>query len=151
MAPRTEANLRYYAAHREEILARRRAQSANPETKTKKAAYNKGYYAKNGEKLRDEAKAYYLKNYDKVLGRLYGISQQEYDEMLIRQDGHCAICPTEPTAKKKLCVDHDHTTGKVRGLLCHDCNIAIGKFKENPMLVQRAALYLNQQNNLKLQ
>lgn len=51
----------------------------------------------------------------------YGITSEEYDHMLDMQDGRCAICRRSPRSKH-LAVDHDHTTGHVRGLLCDRCN-----------------------------
>ncbi len=57
--------------------------------------------------------------------RKYGKSAAWYDAQLAAQGGHCAICPaTEPGGgRKNFCIDHDHSTGKVRGLLCHHCNL----------------------------
>ena len=61
------------------------------------------------------------------LQRTYGITPEEYDEMLLLQDGKCAICPKEEAGGKHnvFCVDHDHRTGKVRQLLCKNCNIVL--------------------------
>lgn len=63
----------------------------------------------------------------------YGITADEYDGLLAAQDGKCAVCGQPPSDRNtrahwsgKLCIDHDHTTGAVRGLLCNDCNLAIG-------------------------
>lgn len=57
----------------------------------------------------------------------YGLTQESYDHLHIRQGGVCAICQQETT----LVIDHDHSTGKVRGLLCNSCNLALGLLKEN--------------------
>lgn len=72
------------------------------------------------------------------LKREYGISLDFYDGMYVAQGGKCAIChqPNE------LHVDHDHATGKVRGLLCGPCNRALGQFKDDPTRLRRAAEYL---------
>jgi hypothetical protein len=62
----------------------------------------------------------------------YGITVEKYDELLIKQNSVCAICGNPETAKSRtgnirlLSVDHDHTTGAVRGLLCVSCNTAVG-------------------------
>jgi hypothetical protein len=71
--------------------------------------------------------------------RRYGITVERYDEMLAGQGGGCAICD-EPPGEKRLCVDHDHDTGEVRGLLCHGCNVMLGLL--TPTRIQRAAEYL---------
>jgi hypothetical protein len=60
--------------------------------------------------------------------------------MFAQQDGKCAICKL--ISKQKLCVDHDHSTGKVRGLLCKKCNWGIGLFGDKPNFLRTAADYL---------
>jgi hypothetical protein len=75
----------------------------------------------------------------------YGITPLQFEEMNQQQNGLCAICKGPPS-RKNLDVDHDHTTGHVRGLLCSACNLAIGKFKDNPDLLEAAATYLRGHN-----
>jgi hypothetical protein len=78
------------------------------------------------------------------LNRKYGITPEIYQEMLDKQGGKCAICGTNSCSTgRRLAVDHCHTTGKVRGLLCAHCNTAIGKFNDDPATIQRAIDYLN--------
>jgi len=72
----------------------------------------------------------------------YGITVGEFKQMHIAQDGKCAICNTVPKTKRGLHVDHHHGTGKVRGLLCHGCNVALGSFKEDVTLLNKAIEYL---------
>jgi Recombination endonuclease VII len=72
------------------------------------------------------------------LTRRYGITAEEADEMLAEQGGLCAICQTEPAAH----VDHDHDTGRVRELLCFNCNGGLGQFKDEPELLRAAADYV---------
>jgi len=86
---------------------------------------------------------------DLDLMRVYGIGLQEYKNMLQLQNGVCAICDGGITGKtnygqqrKRFCVDHDHKTNKVRGLLCVNCNTAIGLLKENAYILNRAIHYL---------
>jgi hypothetical protein len=74
----------------------------------------------------------------------YGISQDQYDEMFQSQNGVCAVCKNPEIIKDApLRVDHNHVTGKVRGLLCHHCNVALGHFKDDPSRLQAALEYLN--------
>ena len=74
---------------------------------------------------------------------MYGISDEMYSEILTRQKGCCAICHGAPRSQA-LGVDHDHKTGKVRGLLCSPCNVALGMLKDDPELLLRAAIYLEE-------
>ena len=73
----------------------------------------------------------------------YGITPEEYVSMLDTQESRCAVCGIHnDDLPDSLCVDHDHTTGNVRGLLCKPCNLAIGNMRDNPKLLQKAAHYL---------
>jgi hypothetical protein len=81
--------------------------------------------------------------------KLYGITIEEYDARLANQGGVCAICKTAPvqihgrTGKVfNLSVDHCHETGQVRGILCNDCNRAIGLLGESVELLKSAIRYL---------
>jgi hypothetical protein len=79
--------------------------------------------------------------------RLYGVSVEQYAALVEAQDNLCAICELPETMTyqgkvKSLSIDHDHATGKVRGLLCAACNFALGKFKDSPALLRSAANYL---------
>lgn len=85
----------------------------------------------------------YEKDKDNKLKRAYGISYQEYLQMLDAQEGKCAICGTEDTGKRKaFAVDHCHSCGEVRGLLCAPCNTAIGSLREDLDIMQRAMDYV---------
>jgi hypothetical protein len=70
----------------------------------------------------------------------YGISRKEYEAKFFEQDGKCAICRVPSTGQ--LHVDHCHTVNKVRGLLCFNCNAAIGLFKDDPLMLQAAIAYI---------
>ena len=70
----------------------------------------------------------------------YGISVEDFAWMELKQDRRCAICEKIPA--EGLCVDHDHRTGRVRGLLCYSCNVALGHFEDRPVWLTRAASYL---------
>lgn len=78
----------------------------------------------------------------------YGITIEEYNSLLEKQNGKCAICGAAigDNSGNRLYVDHNHKTGKVRGLLCSACNFGIGKFKDSPELLKKAAIYLEGEN-----
>ena len=92
-------------------------------------------------KARHQANPERTKNND--LKRNYGITLQEHQEMYKNQNGVCAICKGEGDGKwKKLCVDHDHKTGKVRQLLCRNCNMVLGQVGDNANLLEEMIKYL---------
>jgi hypothetical protein len=73
----------------------------------------------------------------------YGISVNEFYAMIEKQNNCCAICNKSLNPKKHTHIDHDHFTNKVRGILCHYCNTAIGLFKEDKDVMQKAIEYLS--------
>lgn len=74
----------------------------------------------------------------------FGITIEQYAQMFAEQDGKCAICDTQSeNLSRGLCIDHDHQTRVIRGLLCTCCNTALGKFRDNPELLRRAIQYLD--------
>jgi len=75
--------------------------------------------------------------------REFGVDPQVYDDILVSQGGVCAICRTNCATGRRLALDHDHGTGKVRGLLCSNCNRAIGLLREDPAIVEAALKYLS--------
>jgi hypothetical protein len=81
--------------------------------------------------------------------REYGITLEDYDRMYDEQNGRCAICRTNTPGGpgERFCVDHCHSTGTVRGLLCNNCNRALGHFKDDALLLQQAIKYLNEESN----
>lgn len=96
------------------------------------------YLAQEQAKRSAWGKARYRKGPDQywasVLRTRYGLSVDDYESMLADQRGVCAACKecALEHGRKRLCVDHDHRTGRVRGLLCGRCNRAIGLFDDNP-------------------
>lgn len=72
-------------------------------------------------------------------------SESDYSRLLAQQDGKCAIC-RNPPKKKALAIDHDHATGRVRGLLCMVCNTTLGRFKDDPDRFDAASAYLRAGN-----
>lgn len=78
----------------------------------------------------------------------FGITIEDYESMLKKQNGCCRICGTHYSEfSKRLAVDHDHTTGKIRGLLCLYCNTGLGKFKDSTKLLNEAIKYLEENTN----
>ena len=80
---------------------------------------------------------------DYNLRKLYSMTLVDFDQMLASQKGRCRICGTDkPGHKGRFCVDHNHNTGEVRGILCHKCNTALGLLQDSPSLLQSARDYL---------
>lgn len=81
-----------------------------------------------------------------ALQRTYGITLAEYDSLFAAQGGKCAICLGDPKGRNavngRFDVDHCHKTGRVRGLLCGDCNTSLGKLNDDVPSLQRAIQYL---------
>ena len=103
---------------------------------TDRVAYNRA--------TREANRDYYR---SKDFRKLYGIDFSEYQRMLVAQNGVCAICQKPETKIEKgtlrlLSVDHDHATGAIRGLLCANCNLALGYFCDNSENLHNAIAYL---------
>ena len=81
--------------------------------------------------------------------KIYNCTQNEYEQMYEDQGGVCAICGRPETRKrlKRLSIDHDHSTGEVRALLCSDCNAGLGRFGDDPERLRSAAAYLEKYFN----
>jgi hypothetical protein len=77
------------------------------------------------------------------LQRKYGMTIEQYEAMLEAQGGGCFICGRPPRDDISLHVDHDHSTGKIRGILCFCCNNALADFQEDPSLLRKAVEYLS--------
>jgi hypothetical protein len=98
-------------------------------------------------KARHQANPERTRNND--LKRNYGITLDEHTQMYEAQNGVCAICKGEGDGKwKKLCVDHDHKTGKVRQLLCRNCNMVLGQVGDNINLLEEMIKYLQTNKTL---
>jgi hypothetical protein len=98
-----------------------------------------------------EAKAVYQKTLAtirdlRVITKKFGLTEEDYFRMEKEQRGVCAICKAPCTSGRRLAVDHNHTTGKVRGLLCLRCNFGIGYFEENLNIIGNAMKYLRKHN-----
>jgi|SRR5882672_4684864 len=72
--------------------------------------------------------------------KIYNLTLEEYNGLFQKFDFKCGIC----AGTEKLCVDHDHVTNKIRGILCGECNFGLGKFKDNVELLKQAVRYLGE-------
>lgn len=141
---------------------KRKWRAANRE---KNRQYEQEYYQRNVEKRRAAARAYHAKHRDRInpiqrkrnreayqrnpdafrasmLRSRFGLAVDQYNHMVKEQHNRCAICKKRPAPPKRLCVDHCHQTGRIRGLLCSLCNLGIGHMQDDPQIVRAALHYL---------
>lgn len=109
--------------------------SKDPEFAQKRRRYVDRYRAKHPDRIKAADRKQSLR-------RKFDISVEYYDALLLAQNGICKICGREP-GERLLAVDHCHTTGVVRGLLCGQCNVALGMFGDDIKLLQAAIEYLS--------
>ena len=112
---------------------------------------SRSWYAENKERVKEGLRANYDPEAarDKMLQQKYGLNSSQYNQLLQGQGGGCAICGERRGGGRwdgRLHVDHCHEGGHVRGLLCGRCNVAIGLFNDNQLLLQQASAYLNGNN-----
>lgn len=103
---------------------------SNPIRKAWRRKYDVEY------RTRDSRKNAHLKS-------MYGITLEQFNQMLTSQDNKCGICEEPFKDRKRTHVDHNHKTGRIRQLLCQECNHALGLFKENKRILLKAVEYLN--------
>jgi hypothetical protein len=125
-------------------------QKSNKDGKQKTCKVCQKAYSQS-ETCKANRKRYYEKtrqqHIERNLKRQYGVDWSAYSELLERQNGCCAICNRTDSGShcsQRLFVDHCHVSGKVRGLLCHHCNSALGLFQDSPTLLQNAINYVRQ-------
>jgi len=133
-----ERQKKYGAGHPEVLKRIKKSYKLRNKDKTKE--YNKIYISEHKEQRRENKKIWVSKNKDKVknqkLKMKYNITLEDFNRMLEEQNSCCGIC-----GEKFLdipCVDHDHMTEKIRGLLCRKCNSGMGGLKDDPILLFRA-------------
>ena len=124
---------RYRETHKDQIKAA--AQRYRETHKEQISEYGRRKWRTDPD-LREKRRLWQRKN---VFKKVYGISMEDYEVMFERQGGACAICKRTGLT---LCVDHCHLTGEVRGLLCSQCNSALGFCRDDPVLLRAAAEYL---------
>jgi len=100
------------------------------------STYNKNYQKTYRERFPDRQAS------RKRNRKRQGLSAQEYEVMSEMQENKCAICGKVNNVSKTLCVDHDHGTNRVRGLLCNMCNLGLGHFRDNIYILEHAIKYL---------
>lgn len=131
-----ENKVNYYYRNQKEII--RKACEWKKENRERANISAKNCYHKDIEYTRD-----------KEASRKKGLNLEQYHAMIKAQDGKCAICGLEESRKnrsgeisKRLSIDHNHETGAIRSLLCHDCNTGLGKFKDSIILLESTIKYL---------
>lgn len=139
-------NRRYYAENKDkfnEYWQRREVRDRKNSARRERYATDSEYR----EKLKGKAKDYnarkpMIKRAQHL--REYGLTIDEYNALFEKQHGKCAICGGDGSGSKndKLYIDHDHNTGRVRGLLCGRCNFALGHFDDDVERMKQAILYL---------
>ena len=137
-----EYNKQYY----KEYYQRNKDKYNTPELRTKRREYF------HDPEKKEALKQYRKENLDKFLNRhyesKYGITLEDYNNLLREQNNCCAICDIhESENKKSLAVDHNHTTGKVRALLCANCNVSLGLLKEDIDRLQKMMDYIKKHND----
>lgn len=139
----TAYNKKHYAANREKMLARAKEwRLANPERH--KEGFQR-WREKNRERHLEVCRRWYKKQY---VAKTYGVPLDWYAQTLQKQNGVCAICKLPPQGKRKrLVVDHDHRTDKVRGLLCDSCNTSLNRLESVVGWYESASTYLNEHGN----
>lgn len=115
--------------------------------KDKCSEWNKSYIENNKEKVSQYKTDWARKNNKRINCKKYGITAEDYIKLFELQNGVCAICGKSETRMvgktvALLSIDHNHKTGKVRGLLCAECNWIIGKAEDNIEILMSAIQYL---------
>ena len=132
---------RYYVENKERLLAQN--QEWRSRNKERHLANAREYHHKNREALLEAKRQKRVENPEHYRAlrfkRIYGITNEEHAAMRLVQGDRCAVCCRE----LPLVVDHDHATGKVRGLLCSPCNTAIGLLEEDRDRFASAVHYLD--------
>jgi hypothetical protein len=138
--------LNYYKKNRDRILEKRRHRYQLKQQRRQRLLQQKREQQKRwlARQTPDEKYAWGKRA---ALRRYYGITWDQYILMLKHQHNRCAICKKSPKTGKVLCVDHDHNTGIVRGLLCDLCNTFLGRIQDSIPKIQAILKYLNLKEN----
>lgn len=121
----------------------RKAHNASPEEKARRKAYQASDAWKESRKAYNKTGRGARVRLNIRLKCDYGITLEDYERRFLEQGGRCKICETTDSSPSlRFHVDHCHVTGKVRGLLCFNCNSGLGQFKDDADLLRKAAEYL---------
>jgi|694.fasta_scaffold119457_6 hypothetical protein len=116
-------------------------------------AYKRKWAEANKDRHREQARLWYQQNKQRVLQlrteRFFSLPEGGYAVLCALQHNRCLICGRKPR-KRPLAVDHDHKTGKIRGLLCGTCNTGMGHLQDSPELLEKAAAYLRTRGTIDL-
>ena len=129
----------YYKKNKKRMLEHTRKWNEN--NKERMEEYRKKYYKKNKEKIKEYWRDYQQKNPDAYrntsLKANYGITLEDRNRMIEEQDGYCknpfCLVKLSDIPERHVHVDHDHKTGEIRGIMCHECNTNLGKIEKNPL------------------
>ena len=125
---------------------RRERYNNDPEFRAKRQREAKAWRDRNYAKWKKQSLASYHRHRPRIIkaraAKRHGITLELYESLLEIHKGCCGICGNPCATKRSLAIDHDHRTGKVRGLLCQKCNHGIGLFHDNPSRLRQAADYL---------
>lgn len=128
-----ETQRKSYQRHREQrLLACKLRRLARREYHVE---YSRQYYRKHRDR-------HLASSYRNNLRRLYGITPEQHKALFAEQHGLCAICSSDIHGKRRAHLDHDHCTGRIRGLLCGKCNRALGYFDDDARRLESAITYL---------
>ena len=132
---KAEGKREYYTENVERERKKRRDYGIKH--KIERAEYGKQYKEKNRKRIRLDCRNYYYL-------KTHGISLKQKEQMIVDQDYKCLSCGTDLrlVAHDKTCVDHDHKSGKIRGILCHHCNVCLGLLGEDVNRVYKLAEYI---------
>jgi len=121
-------------------LHKKGAQGRHPACKVCRSHQAKVWYAQKRDEI-IEVRREWRKQTGAHRRHTYGLSIEEFNALVVAQNGRCAICFEVPVGRG-FHVDHCHLTGRIRGLLCRGCNLALGNMKDDPIRLKRAADYL---------
>lgn len=141
----------WYVKNREVSLVRSKVyRKNNPEwAKEVDAKHHRNYNWR--EKFPEKAKLLSIRQAQEKRFRNHGITKSDYDAMLFSQKGVCAVCGETPVTSAvragankydNFVIDHDHETGIIRGIVCTNCNVALGMIRDDPKKARKLALYL---------